>query len=578
MRSGFLFSIIVSIVFCAPVLAVNGDMGVGTEPLTDGSAQYPYLIEDLADFDVFANPDNTSTYWAAGVHTKLMTDIDLSGRTYTTAVIAPDTNNSSGICYWKGISFNGAFDGNGFVVINLTIDTAGANNHFLGLFGMIEGAAAEVKNLGIEGLTITGGSVSDAVGGLCGSNGWWTNPGGTIINCYSAGSVSGDWYVGGLLGRNDYSSIVTNCYSVSSVNGDLKVGGLVGENYQGHVTNCYSMGSVNGNLKVGGLVGDNNYSRVTNCYSTGSVSGTGNDVGGLVGDNDYGHVTNSFWDVETSDLTTSAGGTGKTTLLMQTQATYTDASWDFVGEAANGIEDIWWIDEGNDYPRLWWEFTNTLPVADAGADVTVYAWIDGLAEVQLDGTGSSDEDGDVLEYFWYNDANELIATGAEPNVVLGVGEHVIDLIVNDGIEDSEPNWCVVTVVEAIETDARVLPQTLNLKRHSDKIIGWLTLPRGIGADELDRDESMVLLPGDIEPVWQRVLPGRRWWRRSRASVVAFYDADLLCDELTGNTMQEITLVVKLESGQFVYGTDRIRVIDPKPKKFKKQEKIKVQKH
>lgn len=29
--------------------------------------------------------------------------------------------------------------------------------------------------------------------------------------------------------------------------------------------------------------------------------------------------------------------------------------WDFVGEAANGTEDIWWIDEGKDYPRLWWE-------------------------------------------------------------------------------------------------------------------------------------------------------------------------------------------------------------------------------
>ena len=29
--------------------------------------------------------------------------------------------------------------------------------------------------------------------------------------------------------------------------------------------------------------------------------------------------------------------------------------WDFVDETANGTEDIWWIDEGNGYPRLWWE-------------------------------------------------------------------------------------------------------------------------------------------------------------------------------------------------------------------------------
>jgi hypothetical protein len=24
-------------------------------------------------------------------------------------------------------------------------------------------------------------------------------------------------------------------------------------------------------------------------------------------------------------------------------------------EILNGTEDIWWIDEGKDYPRLWWE-------------------------------------------------------------------------------------------------------------------------------------------------------------------------------------------------------------------------------
>jgi hypothetical protein len=27
-----------------------------------------------------------------------------------------------------------------------------------------------------------------------------------------------------------------------------------------------------------------------------------------------------------------------------------------VGETAGGTEDIWWILEGQDYPRLWWEW------------------------------------------------------------------------------------------------------------------------------------------------------------------------------------------------------------------------------
>ena len=37
------------------------------------------------------------------------------------------------------------------------------------------------------------------------------------------------------------------------------------------------------------------------------------------------------------------------------------AGWDFVGETANGTEDIWWILEGKDYPHLWWEGSDEAP-------------------------------------------------------------------------------------------------------------------------------------------------------------------------------------------------------------------------
>jgi hypothetical protein len=96
---------------------------------------------------------------------------------------------------------------------------------------------------------------------------------------------------------------------------------------------------------------------VTRCYSTGAVSGTGWDVGGLVGSN-VDTVTDSFWDTQTSGQTWSDGGTGKTTAEMQTAKTFLDAGWDFVDETKNRTEDMWWIDEGKDYPRLWWEPRN----------------------------------------------------------------------------------------------------------------------------------------------------------------------------------------------------------------------------
>jgi hypothetical protein len=40
---------------------------------------------------------------------------------------------------------------------------------------------------------------------------------------------------------------------------------------------------------------------------------------------------------------------------MRTAKMFRQAGWDSVGETANGTEDIWWILEGKDYPRLWWE-------------------------------------------------------------------------------------------------------------------------------------------------------------------------------------------------------------------------------
>ena len=50
-----------------------------------------------------------------------------------------------------------------------------------------------------------------------------------------------------------------------------------------------------------------------------------------------------------------SGGTGLTTAEMQTASTFLEAGWDFVDEADNGTDDIWWILEGQGYPRLWRE-------------------------------------------------------------------------------------------------------------------------------------------------------------------------------------------------------------------------------
>ena len=46
---------------------------------------------------------------------------------------------------------------------------------------------------------------------------------------------------------------------------------------------------------------------------------------------------------------------GKATAETQTTVTFLESGWDLINETANGTEDIWWILEGQGYPRLWWE-------------------------------------------------------------------------------------------------------------------------------------------------------------------------------------------------------------------------------
>ena len=140
-RQNLILSMIVMVFFSANIFALDGS-GTGSDP---------YLIQSLADFNEFAADPN---YWDDC--TRLDTDIDLTGQSYTTAVIAPDTINDINIGY-QGTFFTGVFDGNGHTISNLTIDTAGATNDYLGLFGNLDGYSAEIKNIGIEDCNIVGG-------------------------------------------------------------------------------------------------------------------------------------------------------------------------------------------------------------------------------------------------------------------------------------------------------------------------------------------------------------------------------------------------------------------------------------
>jgi len=305
-----------------------------------GEPNNPYLIATADELNSIGYNQRLMD-----VHFKLINDIDLTGVNLF----------SIGTSLYP---FKGTFDGNGYIISNLTV----TSESYSGLFRYVRGEHAHIKDLGLIDPNIHA-EEGNFIGSLVG---YFRN--GTIINCYvRGGSISGKSRIGGLVGHN--RSLIANCYSSASVSGGSRIGGLVGTNSAGTIINCYAKGSVSGNYYIfGGLVGQNDSGTIKNCYSVGHVQEPSEpvffptDVGGLIGKvSEDGMVITSFWDTQTSGQTTSAGGIPSTggiplqTHEMQTARIFLTVGWDFVDEDKNGTEDIWWILEGQDYPRLWWE-------------------------------------------------------------------------------------------------------------------------------------------------------------------------------------------------------------------------------
>ena len=106
------------------------------------------------------------------------------------------------------------------------------------------------------------------------------------------------------------------------------------------------------------------------------------------------------------------------------------------------------VDSAPDTVVVTTETVNATPVANAGADQSVRYG----ATVQLNGTGSSDADGDPLSFSWTfvsrptGSAAALIdAAGPTPTFVAdAAGDFVLSLVVNDGRVNSAPDTVIVT--------------------------------------------------------------------------------------------------------------------------------------
>lgn len=348
-------------------------------------------------------------------------------------------------CTINGTSYIGGLVGNNYGIVNNSYVSGGKLNgtgrfsYTGGLSGVNYGyfnnshAIADVKGDG------------DRVGGFIGSNY------GSVNNSFAGGTVLGYDGVGGFIGTNEIFGDVKKCYSTSTTGGRVSVGGFIGYNYQSSSSSCYSSGDVVGEYRVGGFLGSSNDGSIDNGYSDGNVSGNGryfggfigylysgsisrcyaigtvtgsSTVGGFSGYNDDGTISNCFWDTQTSGLSKSDGGKGKTTAEMKKYKTFSDAGWNFTN--------VWFMIENLTYPHLRWQDSES-PIANAGPDQIVNEG----DIVFFDGRQSSDNYGIINHTWTFTDGINITLYGPQPSFQFNyLGTFEVTLNVTDAVD----NW------------------------------------------------------------------------------------------------------------------------------------------
>jgi hypothetical protein len=263
----------------------------------------------------------------------LTVDLDSSSEGYDTYA----SSNANGGAGWIPIGntyanrFQGKLFGNGHTISDIYINRT---SDYTGLFGYFAGFAYDI---GLENIDITtSGMYTGGFAGMVAGTTGIGSAGGVIERCYTKGSIVGTgspFRTAGFVGGTDSRAIIKNSYSGCSItiptDRSYLCGGFIGNivptaNYQTLIEDCYSSCTHNN--------ADNGFARI----------GGGGDL----------TITDCFYD---STLLGEADSyaTGYPTSMVKSLNTY-DTLWDIVGKSSH-TDETWYIDDGNDYPRLYFE-------------------------------------------------------------------------------------------------------------------------------------------------------------------------------------------------------------------------------
>ena len=276
MKKLFVLVFVIALSLCALTIgasaASSAPAGVGTadDPYRIGTAEELKWFAGLVNGTLTDDPQQNSAACAV-----LTADIDLNGS-------AENKFTPIGI---SGHYYTGTFDGMGYEIKGLYIDSNKNETKYVGLFGYI-GEGGILRNI-----RVVDGSVS-----------------------YSGYLSTMDYnnYVGGICGYSDYC-VISECFNGGEVSGVDNTGGICGYNFHGKIVNCHNKGNVSSDYThgdVGGICGYNFGSgRISCCYSTGEITGSRDaaGVGGVCGGTDSGDIENCYWLTGTAAVGVGSG-------------------------------------------------------------------------------------------------------------------------------------------------------------------------------------------------------------------------------------------------------------------------------
>ena len=237
-----------------------------------------YLISSFGGLIGFNSGTVSNCYATANV----------SGNQLIGGLIAENTGTVSN-CY-AIVNVSGSHPVGGLMGVNSgTVSNCNSTGNMVGsqVGGLVGNNYGTVSNSYASGTTKGTGWYS---GGLVGMNY------GDVSDCFATGNVSGRNGIAGLVGRND--GRISSCYATGNANGTGDyIGGLVGYNFEGTISDCNSTGTVTGNLSIGGLIGWNNGIVTNSHYNIDEVLINGCNqltIGGIYGDQYLDWISNDL--------------------------------------------------------------------------------------------------------------------------------------------------------------------------------------------------------------------------------------------------------------------------------------------